>query len=58
MVVFGTKREVLEQQFASVVEVSRTTNKWGQPYESMPIYVCRDAKQNLLEAWPKFKKWL
>ena len=58
MVVFGTKREVLEQQFVSVVEVSRTTNKWGQPYESMPIYVCRDAKQTLLESWPNLKKWL
>ncbi len=57
MVVFGEKREVLEQQFASVSEVARTTNKWGQPYEVMPIYVCRNAKQNLREAWPTFKKW-
>jgi hypothetical protein len=57
MVVFGEKREVLEQQFASVSEVARTTNKWGQPYEVMPIYVCRNTKQNLREAWPTFKKW-
>lgn len=52
--VFGL---LLEQQFASVSEVARTTNKWGQPYEVMPIYVCRNAKQNLREAWPTFKKW-
>jgi hypothetical protein len=57
MVVFGEKREVLEQQFASVSEVARTTNEWGQPYEVIPIYVCRNEKQNLREAWPTFRKW-
>ena len=57
MIIFGEKREVLEQEFASVSEVSRTTNTWGQPYEVMPIYVCRNEKQNLREAWPTFRKW-
>jgi hypothetical protein len=58
MVVFGERRETLEQEFASVTEVARTTNRWGQPMEAGPVYVCRDAKQNLLEAWPNLKKWL
>ena len=58
MVVFGEKRETLEREFASVTEVARTTNKWGQPMEAGPVYVCRDAKQNLLETWPNLKKWL
>jgi Dolichyl-phosphate-mannose-protein mannosyltransferase len=57
MVVFGKRREVLEQEFANVTEFARTTNKWGQPYEAMPVYVCRNAKQNLLDAWPTSKKW-
>jgi hypothetical protein len=58
MVAFGQKREVLEQQFASVTEVARTTNMWGHSWEAMPVYICRNAKQNLLEAWPTLKKWL
>jgi len=57
MVTFGIQREVLERQFASVTEVSRITNPWGQPYEAMPVYVCRDAKQNLQVAWPTLKRW-
>jgi hypothetical protein len=57
VVAFGIKREVLEQEFASVLEVARTTNTWGQPYEAIPVYVCRNAKQNLLGAWPALKQW-
>jgi len=58
MVVFGKERALLEQKFASVVEVGHTTNQWGQPDESLPIFICRGAKQNLVEAWPEWKKWL
>jgi hypothetical protein len=57
MVIFGIQREVLQQKFAIVTEVSRITNPWGQPYEATPVYVCRGAKQNLQVAWPTFKKW-
>lgn len=58
MVVFGMRREDLEQRFASVTEVARITNEWGQPYETGPVYLCRDARQSLLEAWPTLRQWL
>jgi hypothetical protein len=57
MVVFGEEREALEQQFASVIEVARTTNKWGHSFEAKPVYICRDAKQTLPQVWPTLKKW-
>jgi hypothetical protein len=57
MVVFGKPRDVLEKQYDSVTEVSRTTNPWGQPYELGPVYLCRGAKQNLKDAWPTLKSW-
>ena len=57
MVVFGKPRSVLEQEYASVTEVARTTNPWGQPYELGAIYICRGAKQDLREAWPTLKSW-
>jgi Dolichyl-phosphate-mannose-protein mannosyltransferase len=57
MVVFGKPRSVLEQEFATVTEVARTTNPWGQPYELGPVYVCRGAKKDLREAWPAMKSW-
>jgi hypothetical protein len=57
MVVFGQDREVLEKQFASVTEVARTTNKWGHASEIMPIFVCRNARQDLRKAWPSLKRW-
>jgi hypothetical protein len=58
MVVFGQSRESLQNQFESITEVARITNPWGQPYEALPIYVCRNAKQNLQTAWPSLKRWL
>jgi len=57
MVAFGESRELLEQRFASVTEVARTTNRWGHYFEAAPIYVCRNAKQGLRESWPKWKDW-
>ena len=57
MVVFGESRELLEQRFASVREVARTTNKWGHYFEAAPVYICRNAKQDLRESWPEWKEW-
>ena len=57
MVVFGESRQALEKQYASVTEVSRTTNPWGQPYEAQPIFLCRDPKLDLQAAWPSMKRW-
>jgi hypothetical protein len=58
MVVFGETRETLEQQFGSMIEVSRTTNRWGQPHEIGAVYICRNAKQNLQLTWPTLKRWI
>jgi hypothetical protein len=57
VVVLGEDRETLEHRFASVTEVARTTNEWGQPHEAVPVYLCRGAKEDLREAWPSLKKW-
>jgi hypothetical protein len=58
VIAFGLSRKSLQEQFESVTEVARTTNPWGQPFEAMPIYICRNAKQNLQTAWPSLKRWL
>ncbi len=57
-IVFGGSRKKHESDFASVVEIARNTNPWGQPYESAPIYLCRHPRLPLSELWPSLKVWL
>jgi hypothetical protein len=58
MVVFGFSREELKKEYGSVTEVARTTNPWGHQSETGPVFVCRGAKHDLREAWPRMKHWL
>ncbi len=57
-IVFGGNRKKHERDFASVVQIARHVNPWGQPYEAAPIYICRDPRQPLSQLWPSMKVWL
>jgi len=51
----GSREELLDY-FESVEEAARTDVKYAMPYEySQPLYICRNIKKPLAEAWPECK---
>lgn len=59
MLVVGFDRQELEKWFGSVEEVGRTPHAFSMPYENDNIvYLCRDAKISIQEAWPKLKMFI
>lgn len=50
-------REALERGFDSVVQVGEHYHPWGMAEENRPIFLCRESRMSLREAWPQLKHW-
>jgi MFS family permease len=58
MIVVTRSRTVLEQRYASVIQVGETDCGDCMPYENhVPIFLCRGAVQPLPERWPLLKHY-
>jgi hypothetical protein len=51
------RRESLEEICGSVVEAGEHHHPWGMAKENRPIFLCRDLRVSLADAWPELKHW-
>jgi hypothetical protein len=60
VIVLDTDANDEREQFGSVEDLGQVVSSpWAMPWEQrMHIYLCRDLKGSLREAWPALKKWL
>ena len=60
VLVLDTDADDEREQFGSVEDLGQVVSSpWAMPWEQrMHIYLCRDLKGSLREAWPALKKWL
>jgi 4-amino-4-deoxy-L-arabinose transferase-like glycosyltransferase len=57
MIVLGSRRENLSEWFNSVEEAGTVNHPYTMSYERFTIYICREPKMPLSEAWPHLKFW-
>ena len=50
-------RKALERGFDSVVQAGEHHHPWGMAEENRPIFLCREPRMTLREAWPQLKHW-
>jgi hypothetical protein len=52
----GFSQEYLGQFFGSVTETARVNPKYALPEErNLAVFVCRDPKMSMAEAWPRLR---
>ncbi len=51
------RRESLEEICGLVVEAGEHHHPWGMAEENRPIFLCRDLRVSLADAWPQLKHW-
>ena len=57
MIVLGSRRENLVEWFNSIEEAGTVNHPYTMSYERFTIYICREPKIPLAEAWPHLKFW-
>jgi 4-amino-4-deoxy-L-arabinose transferase-like glycosyltransferase len=57
MIVLGSRRENLLQWYNSIEEAGTVTHPYTMSYERFTIYICREPKISLSDAWPHLKFW-
>lgn len=50
-------KESLQHGFRSVEKAGEHVHPWGMVEENRPIYLCREPRLTLREAWPELKHW-
>ena len=59
LIVLGSSKEQLEEKFESVEQVATSSCIHCMPYENnVPVFICKNLKIPLREAWPKIKKFV
>jgi hypothetical protein len=60
LLVLDTRDDDERELFASVEDLGQiVSSPWAMSFERRThIYLCRDLKVNVLECWPRVKKWL
>jgi hypothetical protein len=60
LLVLDTRDDDERELFASVEDLGQiVSSPWAMPFERRThIYLCRDLKVNVLQCWPRVKKWL
>lgn len=57
VIALGVSRQDLRRRFGDVKQAAYVRHVYAMPYESFPIFVCREPKQSLPEIWPEVKNW-
>lgn len=57
LIVIGSREDELKRVFGSVEQVATVGTQYSMPDEHQPIFVCRDPKIALKDAWPLTKKF-
>jgi hypothetical protein len=57
VIAIGMRPEVLRNYFKDVIIVGQAFHPYAMVYENAPIYVCRNPRVPLGEAWADFKNW-
>lgn len=57
LILVGTSKEAAESYCSTVLELGHVDDPLAMPFENGPIYLCRDGKIPLSQAWPKAKNW-
>lgn len=56
VIVLGDQREVLEGHFVRVELAGRVDHPYSMPYQRVPVWICRDLRVPLAEAWPALRQ--
>ena len=56
LIVLDDEKEVLEQYFGVVEYGGRVEHPYSMPYQHFDVWVCRDPKIDLREAWPALRR--
>ena len=57
IIFFGVGRDALEQNFGDVQPAATIKSPEAVPHEqSVPVYICRQPRVNLKEAWPRLRE--
>ena len=57
IIFFGVGRDALEQNFGNVQQAATIKSPEAVPHEqSVPVYICRQPRVNLKEAWPRLRE--
>jgi len=59
VIVLGSSKEQLQQNFQSIEEVVVSTCEYCMPYENnVPVFICRNIRTPLPEIWPRIKAFI
>ncbi|MBE0696862.1 MAG: hypothetical protein IH586_08055, partial [Anaerolineaceae bacterium] len=57
VIAIGMDPGVLRNYYGSVIYVLSTHHPYAMPYENTAVYVCKEPRMKLQEAWQNLKKW-
>lgn len=57
LIVLGDDEETLKSECESVTQIAMLDDKYARRDELGPVFHCRGLKWNLIEMWPRMKKW-
>ena len=58
LIAFGVPRELLEHHYRRCTEQARIDTPFARPWDTrLPVFVCRDAHQELTWFWPELRNY-